>query len=85
VDVKNKNQVAHIKAERNILAQTQNPFIVKLYYSFKTKSNLYMVMEYLNGGDLYCLLKNLISFDENMVRLFVAEVVVALEYLHSKV
>ena len=44
-----------------------------------------MVMEYLNGGDLYSLLKNLVSFDEDMTRMYTAEVTLALEYLHTKV
>jgi serine/threonine protein kinase len=43
-----------------------------------------MVMEYLNGGDLYSLLKNLILFDESMTRMYIAEVILALEYLHSQ-
>eukprot|EP01114_Cavostelium_apophysatum_P017666 TRINITY_DN5304_c0_g1_i3.p1 TRINITY_DN5304_c0_g1~~TRINITY_DN5304_c0_g1_i3.p1 ORF type:complete len:1047 (+),score=344.11 TRINITY_DN5304_c0_g1_i3:221-3361(+) len=83
-DLRAKNQVAHIKAERNILANSNHPFIVKFYYSFKTKENLYMVMEYLNGGDLYYLLKNLGCFDEKMTRMYIAEVTLALEYLHSR-
>lgn len=41
-------------------------------------------MEYLNGGDLYALLKNLVCFDEEMTRMYIAEVILALEYLHSK-
>ena len=47
-----KNQVAHIKAERDMLALSEDPSIAMLYDSFQTQSHLYMVMEFLAGGDL---------------------------------
>eukprot|EP01112_Ceratiomyxa_fruticulosa_P007609 TRINITY_DN1976_c0_g2_i3.p1 TRINITY_DN1976_c0_g2~~TRINITY_DN1976_c0_g2_i3.p1 ORF type:complete len:1074 (-),score=203.93 TRINITY_DN1976_c0_g2_i3:294-3515(-) len=78
-----KKQVAHITAERNILAATHNPFLVKLYYSFQTRSSLCLVLEYLPGGDLYSLLRALGCFQEEMAKQYIAEVVLALEYLHS--
>jgi len=78
-----KNQIPHITAERNILALTNNPFLIRSYYSFQTKENLYLVMEYAAGGDLYTLLKRLGAFSETMTRIYLAQVVLALEYLHS--
>lgn len=45
-------QVEHVKAERNVLAEVHNPFIVKLYYSFQDEAHLYLLMEYLPGGDV---------------------------------
>ena len=45
-----KNQVAHIRAERDVLALADNPWVVKLQYSFQDDKNLYLVMEYLPGG-----------------------------------
>jgi hypothetical protein len=51
-----KNQVGHIRAERDILTESENPWIVTLHYSFQDERNLYMVMEYLPGGDLMGLL-----------------------------
>jgi serine/threonine kinase 38 len=45
-------QVEHVKAERNVLAEVHNPYIVKLYYSFQDEEFLYLVMEYLPGGDV---------------------------------
>ncbi|GMH19702.1 hypothetical protein Nepgr_021543 [Nepenthes gracilis] len=78
-----KNAVERILAERNILITTRNPFVVRFFYSFTCKENLYLVMEYLNGGDLYSLLRNLGCLDEDMARVYIAEVVLALEYLHS--
>jgi serine/threonine kinase 38 len=44
--------VEHVKAERNVLAEVHNPFIVKLYYSFQDEAHLYLLMEYLPGGDV---------------------------------
>ncbi|XP_059640675.1 probable serine/threonine protein kinase IREH1 isoform X2 [Cornus florida] len=56
---------------------------VRFFYSFTCRENLYLVMEYLNGGDLYSLLRNLGCLDEDVARVYIAEVVLALEYLHS--
>lgn len=78
-----KNQMDFIANERNILAFTDNPFVVKLYYSFQSANNLYMVMEFLPGGDCFSLLRNLIVFPENLARHYVAELVHALGYLHT--
>ncbi|XP_026663288.2 probable serine/threonine protein kinase IRE [Phoenix dactylifera] len=82
-DMIRKNAVEGILAERNILISVRNPFVVRFFYSFTCRENLYLVMEYLNGGDLYSLLKNLGCLDEEMARAYIAEVVLALEYLHS--
>ncbi|KAK4752883.1 hypothetical protein SAY87_021681 [Trapa incisa] len=82
-DMIRKNAVESILAERNILISLRNPFVVRFFYSFTCKENLYLVMEYLNGGDLYSLLRNLGCLDEDMARIYIAEVVLALEYLHS--
>ncbi|KAJ7982559.1 putative Kinase [Quillaja saponaria] len=78
-----KNAVESILAERDILISLRNPFVVRFFYSFTCRDNLYLVMEYLNGGDLYSLLRNLGCLDEDMARVYIAEVVLALEYLHS--
>jgi len=77
-----KNNVRRIMTERDVLARSEHPFVVKLFYSFHTKENLYMVMEFVNGGDLFSLLKNLGCLDEQVAMLYVAEIVLALEYLH---
>ncbi|PRQ59864.1 putative protein kinase AGC-MAST family [Rosa chinensis] len=82
-DMIRKNAVESILAERNILILVRNPFVVRFFYSFTCRENLYLVMEYLNGGDLYSLLRNLGCLDEDMARVYIAEVVLALEYLHS--
>ncbi|KAI5474189.1 serine/threonine protein kinase RIM15, partial [Pseudohyphozyma bogoriensis] len=79
-----KNQVTNVKAERMILmTQTESDFVVKLYYTFQSKDYLYLVMEYLNGGDCAALVKNMGELPEEWARKYIAEVVVGLEYLHA--
>jgi serine/threonine protein kinase len=84
-DMYRKNIVRRIKDERRIMETTtsQARHVVQLYYSFQTKNNLYLVMEYLNGGDLASLLDALGALDEDLVRKYVAEVLLGLECLHS--
>eukprot|EP00850_Spirogloea_muscicola_P012185 SM000078S22044 [mRNA] locus=s78:84700:92524:- [translate_table: standard] len=82
-DMVRKNAVESVQAERNILISAQNPFVVRFFYSFTCRDNLYLVMEYLNGGDLYSLLRGLGCLEEDMARVYIAELVMALEYLHS--
>nr|XP_043633754.1 probable serine/threonine protein kinase IRE [Erigeron canadensis] len=82
-DMIRKNAVQSILAERDILISARNPFVVRFFYSFTCRENLYLVMEYLNGGDLFSLLRNLGCLEEDMARLYISELVLALEYLHS--
>ncbi|KAI8384454.1 uncharacterized protein BYT42DRAFT_529487 [Radiomyces spectabilis] len=80
-----KNQVTNVKAERMILmTQTDSPFVTRLYYTFQSKDYLYLVMEYLNGGDCSSLVKVLGSLPEDWARNYLAEVTLGLEYLESK-
>ena len=69
--------------QRDILGRINNPFVVKLYYAFRTPRFFYLVMEYLPGGDLHSLLKAFGVFNEESSRVYAAEIVLALEYLHS--
>ncbi|CAI9295746.1 unnamed protein product [Lactuca saligna] len=82
-DMIRKNAVESILAERDILISVRNPFVVRFFYSFTCKENLYLVMEFLNGGDLFSLLRTLGCLEEDMARVYIAELVLALEYLHS--
>jgi len=82
-DMIRKNAVESILAERDILISVRNPFVVRFFYSFTCRENLYLVMEYLNGGDMYSLLRNLGCLEEDVARVYIAEVVLALDYLHS--
>jgi serine/threonine protein kinase len=78
-----KNMVNHVLAERRVLALTRTPFVVQLFYAFASKDYLYLVMEYVIGGDLSSLLAVFGSFEEDMAKMYIAECVLALEYLHS--
>ncbi|GJJ69241.1 serine/threonine-protein kinase RIM15 [Entomortierella parvispora] len=82
-DMVRKNMVNHVLAERRVLALTRTPFVVQLFYAFASKDYLYLVMEYVIGGDLSSLLAVFGSFEEDMAKMYIAECVLALEYLHS--
>ena len=80
-----KNQITNVKAERMILMkQAESPFVAKLYFTFQSKDNLYLVMEYLNGGDCAALIKSLGALPEEWAKNYVAEVVLGLDYLHQR-
>jgi len=83
-DLIRKNMVESVTNERNILAMANNPFVVRFYYSFTSKENLYIVMEYLNGGDCFSLLRKFGALDEDVARLYISETVLALEYCHAQ-
>ncbi|XP_041466630.1 serine/threonine-protein kinase greatwall-like [Lytechinus variegatus] len=82
-DMINKNMAAQVTAERDALALSKSPFIVHLYYSIQTTKYIYLVMEYLIGGDVKSLLHVCGYFDERTALMYTAEVVLALEYLHK--
>jgi len=77
------NEVAHTKSEKNILMKLQHPFLVGLNYSFQTDDKLYFILDYVNGGELFYHLQREKRFSEDRVRFYGAEIVLALEYLHS--
>lgn len=79
----NKNMVFQVVNERNALALTKSPFCVQLFYSLQTPSSIYLVMEYMVGGDLKSLLSVYGFFDEAMATFYIAEVTLALQYLHK--
>ncbi|XP_041924416.1 serine/threonine-protein kinase LATS2 [Alosa sapidissima] len=82
-DVLNRNQVAHVKAERDILAEADNEWVVRLYYSFQDKDSLYFVMDYIPGGDMMSLLIRMGVFPEELARFYIAELTLAIESVHK--
>merc|ERR1712023_543998 len=78
-----KSQVLHCRAERNILASADNQWVVKLEHSFQDEELLYLVMEYLPGGDTMELLMKEDTFPDDWVRFYVAETVQAVHTVHS--
>lgn len=81
-DMINKNMVTQVVTERNALALSRSPFCVHLFYSLQSISSVYLVMEYMVGGDLKSLLGVYGFFEESMAIFYIAEVTLALEYLH---
>ncbi|XP_062702486.1 serine/threonine-protein kinase greatwall-like isoform X3 [Aedes albopictus] len=79
----NKNMVSQVITERNALALSRSPFCVILYYSLQTISSVYLVMEYMVGGDLKSLLAMYGFFEEPAARFYAAEICLALQYLHK--
>jgi serine/threonine protein kinase len=82
-DIFTKNQAAHVKAERDILVVANSEWVVKLYYSFQDDENLYMVMDYVPGGDLMNLLIKFGVFDEKLARFYIGELTCAIESVHA--
>jgi len=82
-DMLAKNQLEHVKREQGILISTHNPFVVRLFFSFTSSTDLYLVMEYLNGGDMFSRLNELGVFPISMAKQYGAEITLALEYLHQ--
>jgi len=83
VDVLKKNQINSVKIEKEVLQKADNPFIVKLRYSFQDHTTLYFVMEYCPGGELFKHLRRKGKFDEDTVRFYASEVILAIQYLHE--
>lgn len=83
-EISMRNEQQHILSERNILADTRNPFIVALKFAFQSRSKLFMVMEFMPGGELFYHLSRLRRFSEDTARFYIAEVIMGIEYLHSK-
>ena len=84
-DMVAKNQVTNVKAERAIMMwQGESDFVAKLYWTFSSKDFLFLVMEYLNGGDCASLVKVLGSLPEDWAKKYLAEVVLGVEHLHSR-
>ncbi|XP_044038387.1 microtubule-associated serine/threonine-protein kinase 1-like isoform X1 [Siniperca chuatsi] len=78
-----RNQIQQAFVERDILTFAENPFVVSMFCSFETRRHLCMVMEYVEGGDCATLLKNIGALPVEMARMYFAETILALEYLHN--
>jgi p70 ribosomal S6 kinase len=82
--VRNQKDTAHTKAERNILEAVKHPFIVDLMYAFQTDGKLYLIMEYLSGGELFMHLEREGIFLEDTASFYLSEIILALEHLHKQ-
>ncbi|KAJ3383126.1 Serine/threonine-protein kinase [Lobulomyces angularis] len=79
-----KDQLAHVKAERDLLAESVNcEWVVQLYYSFQDAEYLYLIMEFLAGGDLMTMLIKYDTFSEDVTRFYIAQCVAAICSVHD--
>jgi len=78
-----RGQVEHVKAERNLLVEVSSPYVMKLYYSFQDEEFLYLITEYLPGGDMMTLLMRRDTLTERETQFYIAETVLAIESIHK--
>jgi protein-serine/threonine kinase len=72
-----------VRSERDILAESDSPWVVKLHTTFQDNTFLYMLMEFLPGGDLMTMLIKYEIFTEDITRFYMAEIVLAIEAVHK--
>ncbi|XP_031620795.1 cAMP-dependent protein kinase catalytic subunit 3 [Contarinia nasturtii] len=82
-DVIRQKQVEHVKNEKNILAEIKHPFIVNLIWHTKDDLCLYMLFEYIIGGELFTYLRNAGKFNNSTANFYASQIILALEYLHE--
>ncbi|GAA6016733.1 hypothetical protein JCM10207_000163 [Rhodosporidiobolus poonsookiae] len=76
-------QVEHVNSERATLAHIRHPFVVNLFCTFQDESNLYLLLEYVQGGELFSHLRRAGRFSADVARFYAANLVLALEHLHK--
>ncbi|KAK2184118.1 hypothetical protein NP493_281g01042 [Ridgeia piscesae] len=82
VDMLEKEQIAHVRAERDVLVEADHMWVVKMYYSFQDPINLYLIMEFLPGGDMMTLLMKKDTLTEEQTQFYIAETVLAIDSIH---
>lgn len=75
--------VERVMNERNLLEELKSDFIVKLQYAFQDDKYLYFIMDFVDGGDMFNVLRQKEKLPESIVRTYIAELIIALQYLHS--
>uniref|UniRef100_A0A6G1S9D2 non-specific serine/threonine protein kinase n=1 Tax=Aceria tosichella TaxID=561515 RepID=A0A6G1S9D2_9ACAR len=82
-DMLEKEQIAHVRAERDILVEADHQWVVKMYYSFQDAINLYLIMEFLPGGDMMTLLMKKDTLSEECTQFYIAETALAIDSIHK--
>ena len=77
-------QVQHVRAEKDILMMLEHPFIVNLVATFQDEKRLYMLMEFVNGGELFSYLRREGRLSIESARFYAAEILLAFQYLHDR-
>jgi serine/threonine protein kinase len=78
-----RRQVERTQTERTILAAVKHPFIVCLHYAFQNRQKLYMVMDFVQGGDFFTLMRKFKRLPEAWVKIYIGEIALALQHLHD--
>jgi RAC serine/threonine-protein kinase/serum/glucocorticoid-regulated kinase 2 len=81
--IERENLVEHIFAEKSILQKINHPFVVTLHFAFQTKEHLYLILDFLSGGELFFHLSQQSKFDEYRAKFYAAEMGLAIGHLHS--
>jgi len=79
-----RGEIDHTKTEKSVLSKVNHPYLPKLYWSFQTEENLYFIMDFINGGELFHHLSKEKRFPEERVRFYAAEIILAMSYLHQQ-
>jgi tRNA A-37 threonylcarbamoyl transferase component Bud32 len=82
--LRKKNNVQYMKSERDILTKIQHPFLVSLQFAFQSETKLFLIMDFLAGGELFLHLRRRGLISEHEVQFYAGEIILALEFLHSK-
>ena len=82
--IMSQNLIKYVISERKVLSNADHPFIVKLHYAFQTSAKLFLVLDYCPGGDLAIQLRKEKKFTEERAKIYIMEILLALEYLHNK-
>merc|ERR1711887_138868 len=82
-DMVEKEQVAHGRAERDVLVEADHQWVVKMYYSFQDPANLYLIMEFLPGGDMMTLLMKKDTLTEEAAQFYISETALAIQSIHQ--
>ncbi|KYR01199.1 cAMP-dependent protein kinase [Tieghemostelium lacteum] len=77
-------QVEHLNSEKSILASVNHPFIVNLYQAFQDEVKLYLLFEYVAGGEVFTHLRKTCKFSNSVAKFYAAEIILALEFLHKQ-
>ena len=82
-DLREKNQENNTKSERNLLTQINFPFIVEVKFAFQTDSKLFLVQEFIQGGDLFFHIHSGQKFSTQKTKFYLVEIILAIEFLHK--
>jgi len=81
--IAHRGEIEHTRTERSVLSKLDHPFLAKLHWSFQTEDNLYFIMDFINGGELFHHLSKEKKFSEDRAKFYAAEIISGMEYLHK--